>query len=37
VLDDIQVGIDRPRDLSTITNDRRYQELYGRLSNQLGS
>jgi NitT/TauT family transport system ATP-binding protein len=36
VLDDIRVDIDRPRDLACITGDRRYQELFGRLSDQLG-
>jgi NitT/TauT family transport system ATP-binding protein len=35
VLDDVTVEIDRPRDLATITSDRRYQQLYDRLREQL--
>ena len=35
VLDDIPVGIGRPRDLAAITGDRRYQQLYERLRQQL--
>ena len=35
VLDDVPVGIDRPRDLATITSDPRYQQLYERLREQL--
>jgi NitT/TauT family transport system ATP-binding protein len=36
VLDDIRVGIDRPRDLTHIAGHPRYQELYGRLTGRLG-
>jgi NitT/TauT family transport system ATP-binding protein len=36
VLDDIRVDIDRPRNLTHITGDPRYQELYGRLTDRLG-
>jgi NitT/TauT family transport system ATP-binding protein len=36
VLDDIRVGIDRPRDLTRIAAEPRYQELYGRLTARLG-
>ena len=35
VLDDVPVGIGRPRDLATMTGDRRYQQLYERLREQL--
>jgi NitT/TauT family transport system ATP-binding protein len=35
VLDDVPVGIDRPRDLATMTGDPRYQQLYERLREQL--
>jgi len=35
VLDDVRVGIDRPRDLGTITADPRYQELHQRLRERL--
>ena len=35
VLDDVRVEIERPRDLATITSDRRYQQLYDRLREQL--
>jgi NitT/TauT family transport system ATP-binding protein len=35
VLDDVPVGIERPRDLATIVGDPRYQELYARLRDQL--
>jgi NitT/TauT family transport system ATP-binding protein len=35
VLDDVAVEIDRPRDLATITSDRRYRQLYDRLREQL--
>jgi NitT/TauT family transport system ATP-binding protein len=35
VLDDVTVGIDRPRDLPMITSDHRYQQLYERLREQL--
>jgi NitT/TauT family transport system ATP-binding protein len=35
VLDDVRVGIDRPRDLATITADPRYQELHQRLRERL--
>jgi NitT/TauT family transport system ATP-binding protein len=35
VLDDVGVEIERPRDLATITSDRRYQQLYDRLREQL--
>ena len=36
VLDDIRVDIDRPRDLTRIASDPRYQELYVRLTARLG-
>jgi NitT/TauT family transport system ATP-binding protein len=36
VLDDIRVGIDRPRDLDHIAGHPRYRELYGRLTARLG-
>jgi NitT/TauT family transport system ATP-binding protein len=35
VLDDVPVEIDRPRDLTTIAGDIRYQQLYARLRDQL--
>jgi NitT/TauT family transport system ATP-binding protein len=35
VLDDVPVGIDRPRDLATIAGDPSYLELYARLRDQL--
>jgi NitT/TauT family transport system ATP-binding protein len=35
VLDDVRVEIGRPRDLAAITGDRRYQQLYDRLREQL--
>ena len=35
VLDDVPVGIDRPRDLPMITSDPRYRRLYERLRGQL--
>jgi len=35
VLDDVPVGIGRPRDLATITAGHRYQQLYQRLREQL--
>jgi NitT/TauT family transport system ATP-binding protein len=35
VLDDVRVGIERPRDLTTITGDPRYQELHQRLRDRL--
>jgi hypothetical protein len=34
VLDDVLVGIDRPRDPAMMTGDRRYQQLYKRLRQQ---
>jgi NitT/TauT family transport system ATP-binding protein len=36
VLDDIRVDIDRPRDLTHIAGDPRYQQLYLRLTDRLG-
>jgi NitT/TauT family transport system ATP-binding protein len=35
VLDDVQVGIDRPRDLTIIAGDHRYQQIYARFRQQL--
>jgi NitT/TauT family transport system ATP-binding protein len=35
VLDDVAVGIDRPRDLSAIEDDPRYREIHERLRAQL--
>ena len=35
VLDDVPVGIDRPRDLPVITSDPRYLQLYERLRGKL--
>lgn len=35
VLDDVRVGIPRPRDLSTITTDPRYIEVYERMRKRL--
>ena len=35
VLDDVAVGIDRPRDLSVIEDDPRYREIHERLRAQL--
>ena len=35
VLDDVPVGVDRPRDLAVIAGDPRYQQLYARLRDQL--
>jgi NitT/TauT family transport system ATP-binding protein len=35
VLDDVQVEIDRPRDLAIIAGDHRYQHIYARFRQQL--
>lgn len=35
VLDDVQVRIDRPRDLAVIAGDHRYQQIYERFRQQL--
>jgi NitT/TauT family transport system ATP-binding protein len=35
ILDDVKVDMARPRDLTTITSDSRYQQIYERLREQL--